>query len=131
VIVWADVHNRLVLLSGASTGKRGDWVRVPTLQRAYKPMVKRIQLLMNQRLTSMMVLFNFLSKRITPLQVHARPAWLYTGVNDTTLLECSHELDLDPKVLDTMLGKLSPDPISLDFIIPPVACAPICLDQAT
>jgi hypothetical protein len=32
--------------------------------------------------------------------------------------------------LDTMLGKLGPDPISLNFIIPSVACAPICLDQA-
>jgi hypothetical protein len=82
--VWADVHDRLVLPSGAPTGKRGDWERVPTLQRAYEPMVKRIQLLVNQRLSSMMVLFNFLSKRIALLQVRARPAWLYTGVNDTT-----------------------------------------------
>jgi hypothetical protein len=34
-------------------------------------------------------------------------------------------------VLDTMLGKLSPDLISPDFIIPPAACTPICLDQST
>jgi hypothetical protein len=42
VIVRPNVHERLVLLSGAPTGKRGDWERVPTLLRAYKPVVKRI-----------------------------------------------------------------------------------------
>jgi hypothetical protein len=34
-------------------------------------------------------------------------------------------------VLDTMMGKLSPNPISPNFIIPLVACTPICLDQST
>jgi hypothetical protein len=56
---------------------------------------------------------------------------LYTGVNDTTRLESDRGLDLNPKELDIMLGKLSPDPISLNFNIPPVSCVPICLDQAT
>jgi hypothetical protein len=43
-------------------------------------------------------------------------------------LEGSHGTDLDPKVLDTMLMRLSPDPISADFIIPPGVRAPIFLD---
>jgi hypothetical protein len=30
-----------------------------------------------------------------------------------------------------LLGKLSPDPSSTDFITPPSACAPFCSDQAT
>jgi hypothetical protein len=84
----------------------------------------------SQRFSSMMVLFDFLLKRIAPLQLCTRSAWLYTGVNDTTRLERGHRSDLDPKVLDTMMGKLSPDPISPDFIIPPTACVPICLDQS-
>jgi hypothetical protein len=41
-------------------GKRSDWERVPTLSRAYEPLMKRIQLLANQCLMSMMVLFDFL-----------------------------------------------------------------------
>jgi hypothetical protein len=45
-------------------------------------------------------------------------------------LEHCHGLDLDPKVLDNMLGKLSPNSIFPDIIIPPVACVPICLDQS-
>jgi hypothetical protein len=52
-------------------------------------------------------------------------------VNNTTWLERDRRSDLDPKVLDTMMGKLSPNRISPNFIIPPVACAPICLDQST
>jgi hypothetical protein len=80
---------------------------------------------------SMMVLFDFLSKCIAPVQLCTRPAWLYTEVNDTKRLEHSRGLDLNPKVLDTMLGKLSPDPISPNFIIPPTACTPIYLDQLT
>jgi hypothetical protein len=30
-----------------------------------------------------------------------------------------------------MLGKLSPDPSSADFIMPPPDCTPLCFDQAT
>jgi hypothetical protein len=52
----------------------------------------------------MMVLFDFLSKCIAPVQLCTRPAWLYTEVNDTKRLEHSRGLDLNPKVLDTMLG---------------------------
>jgi hypothetical protein len=82
-----------------------------------------------QGLMSMIVLFDFLSKRIEPLQLRARPAWLYTGENDNTRLERGRGSDLDPEVLDTMLTKLNPDPTSADFFIPPVVCVPICLDQ--
>jgi hypothetical protein len=42
VIVQPDIHNRLVLSSGVTTGKHSDWERVPTLPRAYESMVKRI-----------------------------------------------------------------------------------------
>jgi hypothetical protein len=52
-------------------------------------------------------------------------------VNDTTQLKCSRGSDLDPKVMDTMLENLNPNPMSPDFIIPPVGCTPICLDQLT
>jgi hypothetical protein len=36
---------------------------------------------------------------------------------------------MDPKAVDTMLMKLSLNPISGDYVIPPAACVPICLDQ--
>jgi hypothetical protein len=52
------------LLAAALTGRRSGWKRVPI---AYCPMFKRIQFLAENDLTLMMVLFNFLSKRIAPL----------------------------------------------------------------
>jgi hypothetical protein len=59
--------------------------------------------LVEKGLTSIMVMHDLLSKRIAPLQQCARPAWLYTGENDTTRLERSRGSILDPDVLETML----------------------------
>jgi hypothetical protein len=98
------------------------------LQSAYLPVLKRIRFLAENGLMSMMVLFNFLSKRFTPLQQCARPAWMYTGENNVTQLECGHRSDQDLMVLTGMLLKLSIDPSSADFINPPVWCMPLCLD---
>jgi hypothetical protein len=47
-------------------------------------MMERIKNLAGHGLTSMMVLFNFLSRHITPLQLRAHPTWLYTRETDTT-----------------------------------------------
>jgi hypothetical protein len=79
----------------------------------------------------MMVVFDFLSKRIAPLQLCARPAWMYTRENDATQLEHGSGLDPDLTVRTGMLSKLNIDPSSNDFINPPVRCTPLCLDQAT
>jgi hypothetical protein len=88
------------------------WEKVPDLRQAYNPVVKRIKFLAENGLTSMMVLFDFLRKRIAPLQHRAHPTWLYTQENDTTWLERGRGSDLDPKVLEAMLSKLSVDPSS-------------------
>jgi hypothetical protein len=48
-------------------GHRSGWEKILDLQPAYLPVLKRIQFLAENGLTSMMVLFDFLSKRITPL----------------------------------------------------------------
>jgi hypothetical protein len=77
----------------------------------------------------MMVMHDFLSKRIAPLQDRSRPAWLYTGVNDTTRLEHGDGSNLDDTTLAFMLGKLSPDPTSCDFITPLASYQPLCLEK--
>jgi hypothetical protein len=130
VIMQVEVHDRLEMLTATSMGSHNGWEKVPNLQLAYRPMLKRIQCLVEKCLTSMMLLFDFLSKRITPLQHRAHPTWLYTRENDITRMECGHGSDLDPKVLDGMLLKLSIDLSSSNIINPLVPCMPICLDQA-
>jgi hypothetical protein len=78
-----------------------------------------------------MVLADFLSRHIAPLQSRVRPAWQYTGEGDATWLERERGSDLAPDVQRTLLGKLSPDPFSIDFITSPPVCAPLCSDKAT
>jgi hypothetical protein len=93
--------------------------------------LKRITFLVGKGLTSMMVLCDFLSWHIAPPpQQRAHPAWLYIGENDTIRLEHSHRMELDSKVLEAMLTKMSTDPHSDNFINPPPLCMPIFLDQA-
>jgi hypothetical protein len=81
-------------------------------------------------LTTMMVLHDFLSKCIATLQDRSRLAWLYTGVNDTTRLECGDRSDLDLEVLALSLLQLRTDLSFDDFTTPPELYAPICLNQA-
>jgi hypothetical protein len=112
----AEVYDRLELPTAAPTGHRSGREKVPNLQLAYHPVLKRILFLAEKGLTSMMELFDFLSKRIAPLQHRARPTWMHTEENDTTQLECGHGSDLELKVLARMLSKVSVDPSSGDFI---------------
>jgi hypothetical protein len=93
-------------------------------------MKRRIQFLAEKGLTSMMMMHDFVSKCIAPLQDRSRPVWLYTSLNDTTRLEHGDRSDLEPDVLEVMLSKLSMDLTSHDFVTPLELCAPICLNQA-
>jgi hypothetical protein len=75
-----------MLPTESATGKCSDWEEVLKLHRAYKPIIERIKHLMSHGLTSMMVMHNFLSRRITPLQDRVHLVWMYTGESDTTWL---------------------------------------------
>jgi hypothetical protein len=63
-------------------GPHVDWEQDPSLEPAYNPVLGRIRILAESRFTSMMVLNDYMSKRIAHLQERTRPTWLYTGVND-------------------------------------------------
>jgi hypothetical protein len=130
VVVRSDVHDRLALLTESLTAKRNAWEEAPKLHVAYGPVIERIKHLTSHGLSVMMVLHDFLSRCITPLQDRAHLTWMYTGEGDTTQLERGRNSDLDPDVLGVLLGRLSPNPSSVDFITPPAVCAPMCLDQA-
>jgi hypothetical protein len=122
-----DIHDRLVLLTAAPTLHRADWGKDPSLELGFNPVLERIWFLAKNGLTSRMVLHDYKSKCITPLQARTRPAWVYTGVNDTTRLERGAGSCLDDGALALSLMKLTPNPFSVDFITPPAVCQPICL----
>jgi hypothetical protein len=101
------------------------------LQTTFMAVIERIRYLAAHGLSSMMVLSDFLSRHIAPLKSHIRPVSQFTREGDTTRLEHSRGSDLAPDILRTLLGKLSPDPSSTDFVTPLLVCKPLCSDQAT
>jgi hypothetical protein len=88
VLMQEDAHDRLVIPIAAPTLNRAEWGKDPGLESGFDPVLDRIQYLVESGLTSPMVLHDFLSRRLAPLQDRAtRPAWMYTGVNDIMRLE--------------------------------------------
>jgi hypothetical protein len=78
-----------------------------------------------------MVLHDFLSRRLTPLQDRAtRPAWMYTGVNDIMRLERGSGSSQDGELLAACLKALTTDQFSTELAMPPASCGAICMDQA-
>jgi hypothetical protein len=127
----ADAHDRLVIPVAAPTLNRAEWGKDPGLKSGFDPMLDRIQYLAERGLTSLMVLHDFLSRRLAPLQDRAtRPAWMYTGVNDIMRLERGTGSSLDSKLLATCLKALTTDQFSAELVAPPASCGAICMDQA-
>jgi hypothetical protein len=129
VLVQADAHDRLMLSTATPTVPWADWEQDPGLEPAYNPMLGWIRILAESGLTPMMVLHDFMSKRIAPLQERTRPAWLYIGVNDITRLERGDGSVLSEEALVFMMGKMCPDPSSHDFTTPPASCQPLYVYQ--
>jgi hypothetical protein len=131
VLVQADTQGRLTLSTATPMAPHVNWEQDPSLEPAYNPMLVRIRILAECGLTPMMVPHDYVSKRIMPLKEHTCPAWLYTRVNNVTWLERCDGSALSEEALALMMGKLSPDPSSHDFVTPPMSCQPLCMDQAT
>jgi hypothetical protein len=90
-----------------------------------------IQYLAENDLTSLMVLHNFLSKRLAPLQDRShRPAWMYTGVNDIMRLDCELGSSLDEILLAASLKALTTDQFSTELVVPVAVYEAICVNQA-
>jgi hypothetical protein len=119
-----------MLSTAAPMTPRVDWEQDPGLEPVFIPMLGRIWILAESGHTSMMVLYDYVSKRITPLQERTRLAWLYTRVNDVTQLERSNGTTLGEEAPAFVMGKRSPNPSSHDFVTPPASCQPLCMDQA-
>jgi hypothetical protein len=130
VIIRADIHDRLALQTESPTVKHSDWEETPKLHVAYRPMIERIKHLTSHGLSAMMVLHDFLLRRITPLQDRARPACMFTEEGNTMQLERSRDSDLASDMLGALLRRLSPDPSSVDFVSPSAVYGPMCSDQA-
>jgi hypothetical protein len=77
-----------------------------------------------------MLLHDFLSKCLMPLQDGPRPAWMYTEVNDIIRLDRRSGSSLDEDLLVVSLKALTMDQFSAELVVLPAACEPICTNQA-
>jgi hypothetical protein len=117
--------------AAAPTLNRAEWGKDPGLEPGFDPVLDRIQYLAKSGLTSLMVLHDFLSRRLAPLQDQAtRPAWMFTGVNDIMRLEHGPGSSLDGELLAACLKALTTDQFSAELAMPPASYGAICMDQA-
>jgi hypothetical protein len=109
-LVQADVHDWLTVPVGAPTLDRTEWGKDPGLEPGFDPALDRIQYLAKNGLTSLMVLHNFLSKRLAPLQDWShRPTWMYTRLNGIMQLDCEPGSSLGDTLLAASLKALTMD----------------------
>jgi hypothetical protein len=65
--VQANVHDRLTLPVDGPTLGRTEWGKDLGLEPSFDPLLNQIQYLTENGVTSLMVLHDFLSKRLVPL----------------------------------------------------------------
>jgi hypothetical protein len=65
--VQVDAHDRLVLPVSGPTLDLTEWGKDPGLEPGFNLVLDRIQYMAKNGLTSLMVLHDFLSKRLAPL----------------------------------------------------------------
>jgi hypothetical protein len=130
-LVQADVHDRLALPIGGPTLDRTEWGKDRGLEPGFNPVLDRIQYLAENGLTLLMVLHNFLSERLAPLQDGSHhPAWMYTRVNDIMWLDRGPGSSLGDALLAASLKALTTDQSSAELVTPAAACEPLCVNQA-
>jgi hypothetical protein len=125
-----DAHDRLTLPATTPTLDHVEWGKDPGLGLGFDPVLDQIQYLAENGLTSLMVLHDFLSKRLTPLQDRPRPTWMYTEGNDIMRLDRGPGSSLDEGLLVAYLKALTLDQFSTELVAPPAAYEPICMNQA-
>jgi hypothetical protein len=106
-LALADVHDRLTLPVAAPTLDGAEWVKDPGLESGFDPVLDRIWYLAENGLTLLMVLHDFLSKHLAPLQEQPRPVWKYTGVNTIMRLDRGPGSNLHEDLLVVSLKALT------------------------
>ena len=89
-----DPHERLELPEKAAEPRRSTWEAPPPEDARLKPVLERILELRESGLTSVMVVVDFLRRRLAPLRERARPSWFYTGPEDITRTQIGASWDL-------------------------------------
>jgi hypothetical protein len=130
VIAEADPNDRLELPTERPQSDRSTWKAKPSLPEGLVPILNLVKNLAKGGLTSLMVLGNFLKRRIAPLQRRSRMACMYTGPNDCYRIARGPGTNFTTAELEVAIRGMTGDTFSLEALILPSGVKALCEDQA-
>jgi hypothetical protein len=130
VIAVVDPHDRLELPTEGPQSDRSTWKARPTIPAELDPVLYRIKKLARSGLTSMMVLGNFLKRRIAPLQQRSRMAYVYTGLNDCCRIARGPGGDFTRTELEAAVRAMTGEVFILESLVLLSGVKALCEDQA-
>jgi hypothetical protein len=129
VIAATDPHDRLELPAEGPQSDRSTWKARPTIPAELDPVLYRIRKLARSGLTSMMVLGDFLKRRIAPLQQRSRMAYVYTGLNDCCKIARGPGGDFTRTELEAAVRAMTGDSFIPESLVLPSGVKALCEDQ--
>jgi hypothetical protein len=130
VIAVTDPHDRLELPEGGPQSDRSTWKARPSIPAELDPVLNRIKKLARSGLTSMMVLGDFLKRRIAPLQHRSRMAYVYTGLNDCCRIARGPGGDFTRAELEAAIRAMTGEAFVPESLVLPSGVKALCEDQA-
>jgi hypothetical protein len=109
---------------------RSTWKAKPTIPKELDPVLYRVKNLQWSGLTYLMVLGNFLKRRIAPLQQRSRMAYMYTGLNDCSRIVRGPGSEFTRAELEAALRAMTSEAFSLESLVLPSGVKALCEDQA-
>jgi hypothetical protein len=130
VITKADANERLELSTERPLSDRSTWKAKPSLPAGLDPVLNRIKELARGGLMSMMVLGDFLRRRIAPLQQRSRMACMYTGPSDCCRIARGPSSDFTRAELEVVLRGMTGKAFSLESLVISSGIKALCENQA-
>jgi hypothetical protein len=130
VIAKADPNDRLELPTERPQSDRSTWKAKTSLPEELRPVLDRVKNLSRGGLTSLMVLGDFLKRRIAPLLQRTRMACMYTGLNDCCRIARGPGSDFSRAELEAAFRTLIGEAFSLESLVLPSGIKALCEDQA-
>jgi hypothetical protein len=130
VIAKTDANYRLELPTEGPLLERSCWKARPSLPAELDPVLEWVKTLARGGLTSMMVLGDFLRRRIAPLQQRSRMACMFTGVNDCSTIVCGAGSDLSGAELEVLIRAMISEAYVSESLVLLRGIKALCEDQA-
>jgi hypothetical protein len=126
----ADANERLELPTEGPLLDRSCWKARPSQPAEFDPVLDRVKTLARGGLTSMIVLGDFLRRRIALLQQRSRMACMFTGVNDYSRIVRGAGSELSGAELEVLIRAMTGEAYAPESLALPRGVKALCEDQA-